>query len=140
MLAPWKVAVITAVAVGIASALAQLDSGGLLVATGCSLVAGLTCLVTWFGLWISTRPNLALVPALGVVSASAIIAFLVSLPIKTHAELVDFPAIAGKQAYTMRSAYLVSLVGLGLPGLIAFVIGRAFGAPPDTSFERTRAK
>jgi hypothetical protein len=140
MWTPWRVAVVTGAAAGLASALAQLDLGVLRVLTGSALAAGIICLVTRFGLWLSKRPNLALVSALGVASASAVIAFLFSLPIETHAELVDSPAVLEDQAYSMRSAYLISLVALVLPGLIAFVVGRAFGVPPNTSLERTRER
>jgi hypothetical protein len=140
MWVPWQVAAMTGAAAGVASALSQLDLGALLVLTGSTLVAGFICLITWFGLWISKRPNLALVPALSLASASAIIAFLFSMPIETHAELVDSPAVMEDHVYSMRSGYMISLVGLLLPGLIALVIGRTFGVPPNTSLERTRER
>jgi hypothetical protein len=138
MWTPWKVAVMTGAVAGLASALAQLDLGVLLVLSGSALVASLICLVTWLGLWISKRPNVALVPALGIACASAVIAFFLSWPVETHAELIDSSVVREDQAYPMRSAYLISLAALVLPALIAFVVGRAFGVPPNTSFERTR--
>ncbi len=138
MWAPWKVAVVTGAAAGCASALAQLDVGVLLILSGAPMVAGLMCLVTWFGLWISKRPHLSHVPALSVVCASTVAAFVLALPIETHAELVDLPGTQGDRPYSMPSAYVVSAVAVVLPALIAFVVGRAFGVPPNTSLERTR--
>jgi len=138
MWAPWKVAVMTGAAAGCASALAQLDVGVLLILSGAPMVAGLMCLVTWFGLWISRRPNLSLVPALSVACASAVAAFFLALPIETHADLGDLPATQRDHPYSMPSAYVVSAIAVVLPALIAFVVGRAFGVPPNNSLERTR--
>jgi hypothetical protein len=53
-------------------------------------------------------------------------------------ELVDLPATKGHRPYSMPSAYVVSAVAVVLPAIIAFVAGRAFGVPPNTSLERTR--
>jgi hypothetical protein len=138
MWAPWKVALVTGTMAGCASALAQLDVGLLRILSGAPMVAGLMSLLTWFGLWISKRPNLSLVPALSVACASAVAAFFLSLPIETHVELVDLPATKGHRPYSMPSAYVVSAVAVVLPAIIAFVAGRAFGVPPNTSLERTR--
>lgn len=138
MLAPWKLAVMTGVGVGIACALAQRDLGALHAISGSALVAGVISLITWFGLWVSRRPSLTFIPALGVACASAAIAFVFSLPIETHAVLVDAPAVSADRPFSMRDAHLISLVVLVLPGLIAFAVARAFGVPPNTALERTR--
>jgi hypothetical protein len=123
MWAPWQVSVVTGGTAGFASALPQLHLGAHHAISGGALVAGIICLVTWFGLWLSRRPKLAFFPALGVASASAIIALLASLPIETHAEVVDSPGALGNRVHSMRDAYLIGVYALALPALIAFVAG-----------------
>jgi hypothetical protein len=108
------------------------------VLTTAVLVAVLVCLFTQLGLWVSRRPRLPLVPALGVAAATAVIAFLAAVPIQTHAEVVNSPVVRGDSPIAMPSAYLVGLAVLVLPAVIALGAGRAFGVPPNKSFERTR--
>ena len=140
MWTPWRLGLISGAAAGSATVLPQWDIDVLYVLTTAALTAVLVCLVTWFGLWVSKRPRLPLVPALGVADAIAVIAFLSALPIETHAELVDLPAALEDNKISMSSAYLVSSAVLVLPALIAFVAGRVFGVPPNTSLERTRER
>jgi hypothetical protein len=80
------------------------------------------------------------IPALGVAVANAVIAFFSAFPIETHAELIDMPASLEDGAIPMRSGYLVGLAALVAPALIAFIIGRMYGVPPNTSLERTRER
>jgi len=138
MWTPWQVAAMTGFVAGCASALPQLDLAGFLVLTGAALVAAIVCFVTWFGLWISKRPRVSFAAAVGIASASAVIVFLSSLPIETHAELIESPAVLEDQVISVPGAHVIGLAALVLPALIAFVIGRVFGVPPNTSLERTR--
>ncbi len=117
----------TGAATGFASALPQWELDWLLLLTSSVLIAGIVCLLTRFGLWISKRPNLPLLSALSVAGVSAVIAFFLGLPIETHAELVDLPAVLEEQVFQMPSAYLFSVIALVVPALIAFIMGRAFG-------------
>jgi predicted membrane-bound dolichyl-phosphate-mannose-protein mannosyltransferase len=137
MWAPWHVALISGAAAGCATALPQTNSDALYVLTTAALVAVLVCLFTGLGLWLSRRPRLPAVPALGVAAATAVIAYLSAVPMQTHAEVVDMPAVQ-TAPISMTSAYLVGLAVLVLPAIIAFVTGRVFGVPPNTSLERTR--
>jgi hypothetical protein len=138
MLAPWHVAVISGAAAGCATALPQRNLDVLYVFTTAALIAALVCLVTLLGLWLSRRPRLPLVPALSVAASAAVVAYLAAVPIQTHAEVVNSPVVRGDNPIAMPSAYLVSLAILVLPAAFALVAGRAFGVPPNKSFERTR--
>ena len=138
MWSPWRVSLITGLAAGCGSALPQWDLDPLLILTATISVAVAVCLLVRLGLWLSKRPSLPLVPALALAVVALIIAMLSSLPIETHAKLVDSPAVLTDQAISMRSAYLLGLGGFALPAIAAFFIGRLFGLPPNTSLERSR--
>ena len=136
MWAPWQLSLAAGSAAGCATALANrsVDIVSLLTALGVAVLVGL---LVRLGLWASKRPRLPAVPALGVAGASALVAFLAGLPIATHAELMDMPATL-ESATIPTDAYLVGIAALVAPAVIAFIIGRMYGVPPNTSFERTR--
>ena len=138
MWTPWRLALISGAAAGCATALPQLGLDMVYVSTTAVLTAVLVCFLTRFGLWVSKRPRLPVVPALAVTAATAVTAFLSVVPIETHAEVVDSTAALQDRKIAMLSAHLVRLTVLVLPALIAFVVGRLFGVPPNTSPERTR--
>ena len=138
MWAPWQLSIIAGVTAGCATALAHRGVDIVSLTTDL-LVAVLISLLTRLGLWACKRPRLPVVPALGVAGANALIAFLAALPIETHAELMDMPATSDG-ANISTAAYLIGIAALVAPAVIAFVIGRVYGVPPNTSFERTRER
>jgi len=138
MWAPWRTALLSGLGAGFASALPQWELGALLVLTSVVLIAVMVSIFIWLGLLVSRRPNLPLVPAIGVAAAAAAIALLSSLPMETHAEFVTSPAVMVDGKFSMPSAYLISLTAFVLPALVAFIVGRVRGVPPNKSLERTR--
>ena len=138
MWSPWRVSIITGSAAGCASGVPQLGVDPFLVLTAAIAVSVAVCLLARFGLLLSKRPFLPLLPALSLTGVAALVAFLSSLPIETQAMLVDSPAVLEDQAISMPSAYLIGAGAFALPVVAAFIIGRLFGAPPNNSLERTR--
>jgi hypothetical protein len=134
----WRIAFLSGAAAGCASTLPMWSLEALYVVASAALIAVVVCLATWLGLWVSRRPDLPVLPALCVAGISAVTALLASLPSDTHAEIIASPAVMHDQRISMPSAYLVSLATLVLPAVAAFIAGRVFGVPPNTSLERTR--
>jgi hypothetical protein len=138
MWAPLRTALLSGLGAGFASVLPQWERGAHLVLTSVVLIAAMVSIVIWLALLASRRPHLPLIPAFCVAAAAAVIALISSLPIETHAELIASPAalIGGK--VSVPSAYLISLTAFALPAMVAFVVGRVRGVPPNKSLERTR--
>ena len=140
MWSPWRVSLITGAAAGCGSALPQLDLDPLLILTVSVTIAIAVCLLARFGLWLSSRPSLPLVPALALAGAAVLVAVLSSLPIETHAKFVDSVVVLKGQAISVPSAFLIGFAIFVLPTVAAFVIGCLFGVPRSTSFKRTRER
>jgi hypothetical protein len=136
---PWRVSLLSAAIAGGASLLLARGEDTTFRLALAGILALQLFLLTLTGLWLSRRPVLPTVAAMVLVILIACIGFLESLPIKTHAVLMDMPSTASRLELTAWANWLgISL--LILPAVVAFAAGLAVGAPPEKSMERNRER
>jgi len=102
------------------------------------VVAIVVALLTGLGLRLSRRSLLPSKAAFLLVVAVAIIEFLATQPVVTHAVLANLPAPSSRPRDRMMWIYFFGIATVVAPAFMAFAVARIAGVPPNKSLERTR--